>query len=106
MRKAHKGPNPEISGSRGTISCTRTANTLVTRIYRAISEDGERGRIDAGMPEELRCQSIGVDDLIDAIIEDRKQVLTPEHARHVIEIMNKCYVVAGKKRALPLEASF
>ncbi len=104
--KAYEGPNLEIFGSRGTISSTRTATTSVTRMFRAMPEDGERGWIEPEMPEEIRYQSIGVKDLLDAIIEDRKPVLTPEHARHVIEIMNKCYVAAREKRTVPLETTF
>jgi predicted dehydrogenase len=103
--KSYEGPNLEIFGSRGVISSSRQPDSKVN-IYRAMPEDGERGWYAPEMPPEPRFQSVGVKDLLDAIIEDRQPVLTPEHARHVIEIMNKCYVAAREKRTLALETSF
>lgn len=51
-------------------------------------------------------QPVGVYDLIQAILEDRKPVLSAEQARHVIEIMNKCYIAAREGCTLPLETTF
>ncbi|MGI5916390.1 MAG: Gfo/Idh/MocA family protein [Anaerolineae bacterium] len=104
--KAYEGPNLEIFGSRGTISSSRIPQSVV-RMYRAIPEGGqEREWFEPEMPEELRYQSIGVKDLIDAVIEGREPVLSAEHARHVIEIMCKCYVAAREGRTIPLETTF
>jgi predicted dehydrogenase len=104
--KAYEGPNLEIYGSHGTISSSRNPESIV-RMYRAIPADGlEREWYEPDMSEELRYQSIGVKDLIDAILEDREPVLTPEHARHVIEIMVKCYTAAREGRTVPLETTF
>jgi UDP-N-acetyl-2-amino-2-deoxyglucuronate dehydrogenase len=103
--KAYEGPNLEIYGSRGTISSSREPQSIV-RLFRALPDDGGPAWVDAEMPEERRFQSVGVEDLLNAIQEDRPTVLTPEHARHVVEIMNKCYVAAREKRTMPLETTF
>ncbi len=103
--KDYEGPNLEIFGSRGVISQTRKGGSA-TRLFRAMPEDGGPGWEEPPMPEEPRYQSIGVKDLIDAIIEGRDPVLTPEHARHVIEIMNKCYQAARERRTLDIETTF
>lgn len=103
--KDYEGPNLEIFGSRGVISQSRKAGG-VTRLFKAMPEDGGPGWEEPEMPQELRYQSIGVKDLMDAIVEGRDPVLTPEHARHVIEIMNKCYQAARERRTLDLETTF
>jgi hypothetical protein len=51
-------------------------------------------------------QAVGVQDLVEAILADREPVLTPEHARHVIEIMNACIPAARRGRTLPLQTTF
>ena len=51
-------------------------------------------------------QSCGVKDLISALEEDREPVLTPQHALHVIEIMEKAYISAREGRAIDLETTF
>jgi hypothetical protein len=51
-------------------------------------------------------QAVGVVDLVAAIRTGRRPVLTPEHARHVIEIMNTCLPAAREGRTVPLRTTF
>jgi len=104
--KAYQGPSLEVFGSKGVLSNDRRAEEPL-QFYQAYPEgDKERGWSAPESPDEMRYQSIGVRDLLDAIKEDRAPVLTAEHARHVIEIMNKCYVAARERRTVALTTIF
>jgi len=103
--KASKSPRLEIFGSRGTISLTEDPRKRL-QLYLDSREMGVRGWTSPIVWWPEFKQSYGVKDLIEAIEQNREPVLSAEHARHVIEIMNKCYIAAKEKRAVKIESSF
>jgi len=103
--KATKSPHLEIFGSRGTISITEQPKRQL-QLYLDSREMGVRGWMDPIVRWSEFKQSYGVKDLIEAIEQNRKPILSAEHARHVIEIMNKCYIAAREKRAVKIESTF
>lgn len=106
--KASRGPNLEVYGSAGTILGSRRGreDEPAFEVYRDDRALGLRGWIAPILRLRRVQQSVGVQDLANAILTDRPPVLTPEHARHVIEIMNKCIPAAREGRTLPLETTF
>lgn len=106
--KAARGPSLEIFGSAGTISATRgrSEGDPSFEVYRDDFKTGERGWTASELSSTRVPQSVGVQDLIDAILEHRTPVLTPQHARHVIEIMTTCLPAARQGRTIPLETTF
>ena len=44
--------------------------------------------------------------LADCILEDREPAIGPEHARHVVEVIENVYESARSGRALDLETTF
>jgi predicted dehydrogenase len=106
--KAARGPGLEIYGSAGSIVATRRASESDPpfEIYRDDRAAGVRGWTSPILRLGRVTQAVGVADLVDAIRNDRRPVLTPEHARHVIEIMNKCLPAARERRTIPLETTF
>jgi predicted dehydrogenase len=106
--KATKGPGLEIYGSAGTILAGRrqAEGEPPFEVYRDDRALGLRGWVDPILRLPRVRQAVGVQDLVEAIRDDREPVLTPEHARHVIEIMNACVPAARQGRTLPLETTF
>lgn len=106
--KAAKGPNLEIFGSQGSILVERRGaeGEAPFDLYRDDRALGVRGWISPQLRLQRVRQAVGVEDLIDAILRDRPPVLSPEHARHVIEIMNTCIKAAREGRTLPLHTTF
>lgn len=103
--KAAKGPGLEIYGSDGTLSASREDQSPF-EIYLDDRDRGVRGWMTPMMRFQRAQQAVGVRDLMQAIDENRPPVLSPEHARHVIEIMNTCYEAAREGRTLPLHTTF
>ena len=105
--KAARGPSLEIYGSAGTIVVQRRAESDAPfELYRDDRDLGFRGWISPQVRLGAIQQSAGVQDLIDAVLDGRPAVLTPEHARHVIEIMNTCVPAAREGRTIRLETTF
>jgi predicted dehydrogenase len=106
--KAARGPSLEIFGSAGSIASTRRASEddPPFEIYRDDPGAGVRGWMTPILRLPRVRQAAGVHDLVDAILDGRELVLTPEHARHVIEIMTKCIPAARQGRTLQLETTF
>jgi predicted dehydrogenase len=111
--KAARGPGLEIFGSAGTIAVEVRAygrradeGEPPFQLYRDDRALGLRGWVTPQLRLPRVRQAVGVQDLVDAILDDRPPVLTPEHARHVIEIMTKCGPAARQGRTVPLETTF
>ena len=103
---ASKAPSLEIYGSRGTIGVGRRGEGAPLQIFRDDLDLDIRGWTAV----ELRTERVGlggnVGHLIDCILEGEKPIISGEHARHVIEIMTKCYDAAREGRTLELETTF
>jgi predicted dehydrogenase len=106
--KAAQGPGLEIFGSAGTIAAGRRGreDEPPFELYRDEPGAGVRGWMTPILRLPRVRQAVGVLDLVDAIRTDRRPVLTPEHARHVIEIMNTCLPAAREGRTVPLQTTF
>ena len=93
-QKATKTPQLEIYGREGTISFTKPyMENKRPDVYMDCPQRGIRGWISTesweSIPKKLISQCCCLRDIIDAIEGDCEPVLTPEHARHILEIMCK-----------------
>ena len=91
-QKASKAPQIEIFGDKGTIAFTKPYMTNpMPDVFMDCEERGIRGWVSAStwetVPEKLNSQCCLLKDLIVAIENDSEPVLSPEHARHILEIM-------------------
>lgn len=110
-QKASRAPQLEIFGDEGTIAFTRPYMTNPTpEVYMDCPERGIRGWISPApwvtIPKRLNSQCCCLADLIDAIENDTAPVLSPEHARHVLEIMCKIPEAIESGQTIPLETTF
>lgn len=103
--KAGRRPGMEIYGSRGTIT-TSYDEKQPFEIFRDEPALRLRGWTQPTLRLEKVQQSVGVLDLMRAVDENRPPVLTPEHARHVIEIMNTCMEAARTGCTQQLSTTF
>jgi predicted dehydrogenase len=115
-----KGPRAEIYGSEGAINLAATANEPPYEVFRTEPASGLRGwltpeRVYRGRlmtPVQNRDAADpwnfahGVAHFARVIEGGEKLIMTPEHARHVLESMLKCYVSAREGRTLDLETRF
>lgn len=109
--KASRAPQLEIFGERGTISFTRPYMTNpMPEVYMDCPEKGIRGWMSpdswVNPPEKLISQCCCLRDLIIAIENDTQPVLSPEHARHVLEIMCKIPEAIESGSIVKLETVF
>ena len=109
--KATKSPQMEIFGERGTISFTQPYMTNpVPEVFMDCPEKGIRGWITPSRwidpPKKLNSQCCCLRDLIEAIENDKEPVLSPEHARHVLEIMCKIPTAIETGSTVTLETTF
>lgn len=109
--KATRAPQLEIFGERGTISFTKPYMTNpMPEVYLDCPEKGIRGWITPESwidpPEKLASQGCCLRDLIRAIENDKAPVLSPEHARHVLEIMCKIPEAIESGCTVALETTF
>ena len=110
-QKASKAPQLEIFGDKGTISFTRPyMNNPMPEVYIDAPEKGIRGWIEpmtwVNPPEKLASQCCCLSDLVNAIENDTQPVLSAEHARHVLEIMNKIPDAIKSGTVVSLETTF
>jgi len=111
FQKATTNNHLEIYGTHGTIALLKQIKIPDgdgLRVYVDNPEKNIRGWVDP-MPQEMtpefyQCQCI--EDLINAIENDTEPGLRPEHARHVIEILNTVPKAIEQKTALPLTTVF
>lgn len=107
--RASKGPAMQIFGSEGTIAVHPRGSAHPLSVYRDDAARDLYGWMDLDLRSDVRPHSLprGVEHLIDAILDPAVPVVTSgEHARHVLEIMTKCYEAAQSGCTLPLETTF
>ena len=109
--KASKAPQLEIFGDQGTISFTEPYMTNPEPdVYIDNPERGIRGWIKpmpwVNPPKKLISQCCCLGDLIEAIEYDKDPILSPEHARHVLEIMCKIPQAIEEGRIIELTTTF
>ncbi|MBQ7791928.1 MAG: Gfo/Idh/MocA family oxidoreductase [Clostridia bacterium] len=110
-QKASKAPQLEIFGDKGTIAfCEPYMTNPIPEVYMDCPEKGIRGWMKPQSwvkpPEGLNSQCCCLRDLIRAIENDTKPVLSPEHARHVLEIMCKIPEAIESGSTVSLETTF
>ena len=114
--KATKMPNMEIYGQTGVISHVagggnkRDAYDFELQLYRDEPELGIRGwtAIDVIPPlkRDYPPSVVGLTHAIECILEDKKPVLSGEHARHCIEIIEKGFLAAKTGMTQELTTTF
>ncbi len=106
--KAQRTPSIEVYGTMGTI-CFTSDMKAPLEVYFDDPVHKLRGWTKPQMQEAVDMdffQCLCLKDLIDAIEQDRPVGLTPEHARHVVEIMNVIPTAAKEQRVVKLTTSF
>jgi len=105
---AVRGPRMQVFGSEGTLVVNGRGAEHPLSVFRPDTRLGQEGWTDIDLPDARQWSlPTGVEHLIDCILDPDVRVITSgEHARHVIEIMNKCVVAAREKRTLALETTF
>ena len=106
----------EIYGQKGVISHLSGghpkagAGDFAIELYRDEPEHGIRGwtSVDAIPPltPDPPPAVAGLVHAIECILEDKKPVLSGEHARHCIEIIEKAFVAARTGTAQKIENTF
>ncbi len=109
--KASKAPNIEIFGDKGTICFTAPyMNNPIPEVYVDDIEKGIRGWMQPMLgPHPCRkmiSQCCCLADLIESVENGTKPALSPEHARHVLEIMCKIPQAIEEGRTVELETTF
>ena len=109
--KATKTPFVEIFGDKGTISIDKPyLQNPIPDVYIDFNDKGIRGWVKPDKwidpPKPMNSQCCCLKDLTDAIENDSKPVLNPEHARHVLEIMCKIPQAIDEERIVKLETEF
>jgi len=102
-----KAPQLELFGTEGTLSFVGYRADPPIEIF---VDDMARGvcgwiRPEGRLPQPT-TRAMGVAHVVDCLLDGKELILTPEHARHVIEIMNKAQESAQQGRALELETTF
>lgn len=110
-QKATKAPQLEIYGDKSTIAVTKPYMTNpIPEVYMDCPEKGIRGWVTPmeweNPPKKLISQCCCLGDLVDAIENDKKPVLSPEQARHILEIMCKISEAIETGATVALETSF
>lgn len=110
-QKASKAPQLEIFGDAGTIAVTKPyMQNPIPDVYIDSPERGIRGWVTPStwttVPEKLNSQCCCLRDLIRAIEKDSTPILSPEHARHVLEIMCKIPQAVESGATVLLETTF
>lgn len=110
-QKATRAPQLEIFGDRGTISFTQPyMSNPSPEVFMDNIEMGVRGWMTPAMgakpPKKLISQCCCLGDIVNAIENDAKPILSPEHARHVLEIMCKIPEAIKSQAAVNLETDF
>ncbi len=109
--KASKAPNIEIFGDKGTICFTESYMTNpIPEVYVDDIEKGIRGWMQPMLGtkpcRKMISQCCCLADLIESVENGTKPALSPEHARHVLEIMCKIPQAIEEGRTVELETTF
>ena len=82
----------------------------IPEVYIDAPEKGIRGWIEpmewVKPPKKMISQCCCLADLIDSIENDKTPLLSPEHARHVLEIMCKIPEAIETGKTIELETNF
>ena len=110
-QKASRAPQLEIFGENGTISFTKPYQTNpIPEVYIDFPERGIRGWTEpmewVTKQPKMISQCCCLRDIIEAIEQDKAPVLSPEHARHVLEIMCKIPQAIESGKTIALETTF
>ena len=105
---AAQGPRMQIFGSEGTIAVNEHGAEYPLSVFRRDDRIGPAGWTGIDLPDARPWSlSAGVEHLVDCILNPDVQVITSgQHARHVIEIMEKCVLAARERRTVSLETVF
>ncbi len=109
--KASKAPNIEIFGDKGTICFTESyMNNPIPEIYVDDMEKGIRGWMQPMLGtkpcRKMISQCCCLADLVESVENGTKPALSPEHARHVLEIMCKIPQAIESGSTVELETTF
>lgn len=102
----------ELYGTLGTATITgglRIGEGDGVRLYLDDPDRSVRGWMDpmpVEKPAEPFYQCMALKDLIRAIETDTEPVLRPEHARHVVEILEAIPIAVREKRSIELHTTF
>jgi predicted dehydrogenase len=96
----------EFYGSDGTVSGSVWESKDPLSVWRDEGELGIRGWAEVQTDPEPWGLPSGVEHLIDCILDDTNPIPSGEHARHVLEIMNKGMVAARTGQTQKLETTF
>jgi len=110
-QKASKTPSLEIYGTKGTITFTEPYMTNpIPEVYIDSKELGLRGWVKPDtwetIPRKIKSQCCCLTDIIEAIENNTEPVLSPEHARHILEIMQKIPEAIKTGATVDLETEF
>ncbi len=110
-QKASKSPQLEIFGDAGTIAITKPyMSNPIPDVYIDSPAIGIRGWVTPSnwvtKPKKLISQGCCLGDLVNAIENDIAPILSPEHARHVLEIMCKIPEAVRTGCTVELETDF
>ncbi len=108
-QKTAKGPTMSFYGDEGVITVNDRSDAHPISLFR-----DERNKLGIQAWTEIDLPRggqaglyVGVEHLIDCIQNPGKPIVTSgEHARHVIELINKCYQSAREGRTLDMETTF
>jgi predicted dehydrogenase len=106
--QAQRGPRMQIFGSEGTIAVNERGADYPLSVYRDDTKLNLAGWMDMTLPGAQQWNlPMGVEHLADCILHPEKElVTTAEHARHVLEIINKTYESARQGRTMPITTTF
>ena len=109
--KEKKTPYLEIFGEKGTISFSELyLENPIPEVYMDVPEKGIRGWMkpmeNASPCRKIQSQCCCLVDMIEALEENREPILSPEHARHILEIMCKIPRAMEEGRTIELETAF
>jgi len=111
--RATRVPDLEIYGSKGVISKSgghAKSREFILELYRDEPELGIRGWTEVELIPPERplppLQVLGLAHAIDCVLEDKKPILSGEHARHCIEIIEKAFIAARTGITQELETTF
>lgn len=110
-QKKSKAPQLEIFGDAGTIAVTQPyMKNPIPDVYIDSAAVGMRGWVTPDRwenpPKTLKSQCCCLADLIDCIEKGTEPALSPEHARHVLEIMCKIPRAIKTGATVELETTF
>ncbi len=110
-QKASKSPQLEVFGTRGTISITQSyMENKKPEVYIDSDAVGLRGwTVPLDWEERqptIKSQCCILADLVDAIENDTTPVLSPEHARHILEVMCKIPEAIKNGNTVDIETEF